>query len=596
MRRSPPLLPSLLLGLLLLAPLGAGRRLGAQPPPSPAQAPLSFVEVSEHAGLAAVHHKPVLDPKLLGIMPWMTAIGAAVAAADFNRDGWIDLFVTDSQQGQPDHLYRNNGDGTFSDVAAAAGVASLNGAGGLSVDCVWGDVDNDGWPDLYVVRWGRDVLLRNNGDGTFSDVTAARFRRADGSPGTEWKNGAAAIFLDYDRDGRLDLYVGNYFADFDLTHLATTRIMHESFETARNGGTNQLFHQLPDGSFREVGAEAGVADTGWTLAVGSGDLDDDGWPDLYVADDFGADQLYRNRGGRFENVSASALGVDTKKGMNVEVADFNGDGRLDVYVTNITSQRYLREGNMLWLNQGVEADGKLRFTDVGAEAGVADGGWGWGAKFFDADNDGDLDLFAANGFVSGPGSDYWLDLGAWRAKGPDPTDALAWPPIGEKNFSGFEPKRFWRNEAGTFVEQAAAVGLASQRDGRGVVVLDFDNDGDLDLFLANQGQPPQLFENRSATNGHWLSVSLEGAPAAGANRDAIGARVTAWVGAAMLVRERDGGNGFAGQSDPRLHFGLGAQSVVDRLEVRWPDGRREERRNVPADRPLVIAEAASPPP
>jgi hypothetical protein len=345
----------------------------------PATPAIHFVAAEAAAGIAHVHHKPVLDPKLAPIMPWMTAIGAAAAAGDFNKDGWIDLYLTDSQQGKPNRLYRNNGNGTFTDIAGPAGVARLNDKDGISTDCLWGDVDNDGWPDLYVVRWGRNVLLHNNGDGTFRDVTRERFRRRDGSPGTDWKNGAGAIFFDYDLDGRLDLYVGNYFADFDLTRLTTTRVMHDSFEASRNAGHNQLFHQEPDGSFRDVAPALGVDDAGWTLAVGSADVDNDGWPDLYVANDFGTDKLFLNRrDGTFKDASAEALGIDTKKGMNVDFGDFNGDGWLDVYVTNISTPRYVREGNMLWLNNGVGKDGKLSFTDVGVEAGLAMGGGGRG--------------------------------------------------------------------------------------------------------------------------------------------------------------------------------------------------------------------------
>jgi len=441
-----------------------------------------------------------------------------------------------------------------------------------------------------VVRWGRDVLLHNNGDGTFRDVTRERFRRQDGSPGTDWKNGAAAIFFDYDLDGRLDLYVGNYFADFDLTRLETTRIMHDSFETARNAGRNQLFHQEPDGSFRDVAPALGVDDPGWTLAVGAADVNNDGWPDLYVANDFGPDRLFLNRGdGTFKDVSVEALGIDTKKGMNVDFGDFNADGWLDVFVTNITSPRYLREGNMLWLNNGVGKDGKITFTDVAAEAGVAKGGWGWGARFFDADNDGDLDLFSANGFISAGAGDYWLDLGAWRSKPHEPIDALSWPPIGDKTFSGFEPKRFWRNvDRATFVEEAAAVGLASDRDGRGVVAFDYDDDGDLDLYLANQGQAGQLFRNETLHAGHWLELTLRGAPAAASNRDAVGTRITVTLAGTMLIRERDGGNSYAGQSDPRVHFGLGDATSVPQLEILWPDGGVQEWTNVAADQDFVV--------
>jgi tetratricopeptide (TPR) repeat protein len=572
------------LALLLLAPLAA---LCAAEASSPTP---RFDEVAREAGIRHRHGKPVLDAKLDNVMPWVSSVGAAAAAADYDRDGRVDLFVTNSAKGAPNFLYRNLGDGTFAEVARQAGVADWNDEGGVAMAAVWGDVDNDGWPDLFIVRWGRDLLLANRGDGTFEEVTARRFRRADGPPGTDWKNGNAAVFFDYDLDGRLDLYVGNYFADFDLWHLATTRIMHDDFEKARNAGTNQLFHQEADGSFRELAAAAGVDDVGWTLAVAAGDLDNDGWPDLYSANDFGPDQLFVNRrDGSFANLSARALGIDTRKGMNVDFGDVNGDGWLDVYVTNITTEDYLQEGNMLWLNDGAGADGELTFTDVAAETGTYDGGWGWGAKFFDADNDGDLDLFAANGFISAGPENYWYDLASFTIQDRDPAEAANWPPIGDRTFSGYEAKRFWLNEDGaTFTERAAEAGLASDRDGRGVVVFDYEDDGDLDLFLANQGQEPQLFRNRGTPGHHWLSVLLSADPATGTNRDAVGARVWVETPAGRQLRERDGGNGYAGQSDPRLFFGLGEHATVERLTVRWPDGGVQEMTAVAADRLLEI--------
>ncbi len=580
--------------LLFTAAPGGGMLLWAQPGRS-AQGVPRFQEVAAAAGIQHRHQKPVLDRKLDNVMSWVTSVGAAAAAADYDRDGKVDFFLTNSAKGAPNFLYRNLGNGTFQEVGRQAGVAAWNNDQGVGMHAVWGDVDNDGWSDLFVVRWGRNILFRNRGNGTFEDVTARLFRRADGTPGTDWKNGNGAVFFDYDLDGRLDLYVANYFADFDLWHLNTTRVMHDSFETARNGGRNQLFHQQPDGRFVEVAKQAGVDDSGWTLAVAAGDLDNDGWPDLYSANDFGTDQLFINRrDGTFANTSAEALGVDTKKGMNADFGDFNNDGWLDIYVTNITTREYLWEGNMLWLNLGVDGAGHVSFSDVAAETGTADGGWGWGAKFFDADNDGDLDLYAANGFISnGPGN-YWYDLASWTVLDQDPAEAKNWPTIGDRSFSGFEKKRFWINEDGaTFSERATEAGLASDRDARGMVILDYDDDGDLDVLLANQGQPAQLFKNQGTRGHHWLGVRLVADPATGITRDAIGARVTIETASGKQMRERDGGNGFAGQSDPRLHFGLGKDSRITKLTVRWPDGGIEELRDVAVDRWLEIRQQPS---
>ncbi|MFN7959999.1 MAG: FG-GAP-like repeat-containing protein [Thermoanaerobaculia bacterium] len=554
-----------------------------------------FDDVAQAAGIDFTHHRPILDHKLDRIMPWVSSVGASVAAGDYDRDGFMDLYVSDSNLGQPNRLYHNNGDGTFTDVAQKAGVAFVNNQDGATMDALWGDVDNDGWEDLYVVRWGRNLLFHNNGNGTFTDVTARRFRRTDGKPGTDWKNGNAAVFLDYDHDGRLDLYVGNYFKDHDLWHLTTTKIMHDSFETARNAGTNELFHQEPDGSFREVGAKAGVADVGWTLAVGEGDLNNDGWTDLYSANDFGPDQMFLNRGdGTFENITQTAIGFDTRKGMNAEIADFNNDGWLDVYVTNITTAEYLQEGNMLLLNNGLDATGKPTFTDIALEAGVYDGGWGWGAKFLDYDNDGDLDLISGNGFISAGEGNFWYDLASFTVTGVDSSDAANWPPIGDRSFSGYEQVRFFVNDGqSAFAERATDVGLDTTRDERGVAYVDYDNDGDLDLYLANQHQKPELYRNSGTPGQHWLAVRLEGDPTRETSRDAIGARVTILAGGKPQMRERDGGNGFSGQSDPRLYFGLATATQVERVEIRWPDGGIQALTDVPADQLLAVRQDPS---
>ncbi len=582
--------------LVVAACAGQQRSADASPKPKPADKRTgAFADVTTAAGFTHRHHKPILDHKLDNIMPWVSTVGAAAAAGDYNNDGLIDLYVTDSRKGEPNFLYRNNGDGTFTDVAKAAGVRDLNGPSGTSMDCVWGDYDNDGFVDLYVVRWGTDALFRNNGDGTFTDVSKRCFRKRDGSPGTEWANGNAVVFFDFNLDGRLDLYVGNYFDEVDLWHLKSTRIMHDDFEKSRNGGRNFLYRQEADGTFSEVAQSLGTDDPGWTLAVGSADINNDGWPDLYCADDFGPDQLFINRrDGTFLNASNTALGFDTKKGMNVDFGDFNNDGWLDVYVTNITTAEYLQEGNMLWHNNGLDSNGTLTLTDISLETGTYDGGWGWGAKFFDADNDGDLDIVALNGFITAEKGNYWYDLATWTTTDKDSAEATDWPAIGNRSFSGRERTRFWRNDGMySFTERAKQVGLRSTYDGRGVVAFDYDNDGDLDLYLANQDQPPNLYRNDADTDNHWLVVKLETDPTTGINRDAIGARITAITEQGLQIRERDGGNGYAGQSDPRVHFGFGKTKRVQLLEVRWPDGGLQYLENVQLDRMITFKQDPS---
>ncbi len=561
-----------------------------QPAMAAARTSKTFVDVAKSAGINHRHHKPVLDRKLDNIMPWVSSVGAAAAAGDFDRDGWLDLYVTNSHKGTPNYLYQNNRDGTFTDVGKAAGVADVNNDGGTSMDCIWGDVDNDGWPDLYVVRWGTDRLFHNNGDGTFTDVTSQRFQARDGSAGTQWANGNAAVFLDYNLDGRLDIYVGNYFQEIDLWNLQSTKIMHDSFEVARNAGSNFLYRQNADGTFTETAEKLGVDDRGWTLAVGSADINNDGWPDLYCADDFGPDQVFINTGdGGFTNVSDQAIGPDTKKGMNVDFGDFNNDGWLDIYVTNITTAEYLQEGNMLWYNNGPGPDGVVTFTDIAAETNTYDGGWGWGGKFVDYDNDGDLDIFTVNGFISAGEGNFWYDLASWTVLGQDASDAANWPAIGERSFSGYEANRFWRNDGlESFSQRASEVGLDSDRDGRGIVCFDYDNDGDVDIYVANHDQAPHLFRNDGGGGGHWLTVILQTDSTTETNPDAIGARVTLVTDKHRQFRERDGGNGYAGQSDPRLHFGLGQEDTVRLLEVRWPDGGLQYLENVPANRFVTV--------
>ena len=551
-----------------------------------------FRDIAASAGIVHTHRKPTLDPKLSNIMSWMASVGASVAVTDADGDGRQDLYFTTSHKGEPNRLYLNQGDGTFVEKADT-GIADMNDERGASMDAIWGDVDNDGDADLYLVRWGHDGLFLNQGDGSFVEVTAERFRQRDGSPGTQWANGNAAVFVDFDLDGRLDIYVGNYFAEVDLWNLESTRIMHDDFEVARNGGENYLYHQQEDGTFVEIAAELGINDPGWTLAVGVGDLDGDGIPDLYCADDFGPDQLYLGRSdGTFLDATEAAIGFDTKKGMNADFGDFNNDGWLDIYVTNITTAEYLQEGNMLWQNLGPSDDAPVRFADISLESGTYDGGWGWGAKFFDFDNDGDLDIVSANGFISAGEGSYWYDLASWTVTGEDAADAANWPAIGDRSFSGYETERLWRNEGTMFTEQAAAVGLRTDRDGRGIALIDYDDDGDLDVAIATQDAQPHLFHNdlveQRTGAAHWLRVVPVVDPATGANRDGIGTRVTVRAGDRLFVRERDGGNGYSGQSDPRLHFGLGTLDAIDSIEIRWPDGGVQYVDTPTVDRQWVV--------
>ncbi|MFH0981609.1 MAG: FG-GAP-like repeat-containing protein [Planctomycetota bacterium] len=548
---------------------GVGTAVSAEPAPKAQSSAKAFVDITDMAGVRHRHQKPMLDRKLDRIMPWMASVGAAAAATDYDNDGWIDLYVTNSAVGTPNKLFRNKGDGTFEEVGAQAGVAKANETHGTSMDAVWGDYNNDGRLDLYIVKWGWNILYRNNGDGTFTDVTE---KTGVGDQG----NGNAAIWFDYNDDGHLDLYVGNYFRKVDLFHLDDSRQMHEDFETARDGGANVLYRNNGDGTFTDVSKELGVDDTGWTLDVAAADYDNDGDQDLFCANDFGQDRVFRNNGdGTFTNVTDIATGWDTNKGMNVDLGDYNNDGWLDLYITNIYTKEYVKEGNQLYRNMG---DGTFR--DVAFEANVYDAGWAWAGRFWDYDNDGDLDIMVANGYISGnPMHEYFRDLALEVTKpGFDPIDAQNWPMMGDATFAGYEPKRVFRNEGNeVFKEVAEEVGLADKSDGRGLAIADFDNDGDLDVYLSNQGQDGVLYRNDLGNKNHWLQVELKGTHC---NRNAIGTRVTVVSEGLSQIRELDGGNGDHSQCPYRMHFGLGLREKIDYVEIRWPTGYVERFENV----------------
>ena len=539
-----------------------------------------FDDITVKAGVATKHTNRSFENPYAHIMAGYTALGASVAVADYDGDGFEDMFVTDSSVGGKNHLFHNNGNLTFTDTGEGAGVSNGNDSKNASADSLWFDINNDGRPDLFVARFGQNQLFENLGSGKFKEVTAAAGLK-------RYLNSITAIAFDYDRDGYADLFVGNYFQAVDLFNPATPRFFPESFETANNGGGVTVFHNNKNGTFTDASAKVGIKVSGWTLDLGHGDLDNDGDEDLYVAADFGTDRLFVNNGdGTFTDRTESAIGIDTKKGMNVDIGDFDNDGRLDIYVTNITDD-YMREGNFMWHNNG-----NMTFSDVGRETGTHDTGWGWGAKFFDYDNDGWLDLYVMNGWVSAGKDSYVPDIFAMVTKpGIDFADARNWPPMGSKSLSGYQKKKLFHNERGQiFKDQAGRHGLDSTRDGRGVGIADFDNDGRLDIFVANANGEPFLYRNTIPTGAHWVSFLLEGTKS---NRGAVGAQIRLTSGGKTYLRYVSGGNSFAGQSSARVHFGLAGTAAIEKVEIRWPTGATQVLAGVTVDRIYKVSEGDS---
>jgi hypothetical protein len=559
------------LALLAALPLQPARAADAGQASEPA-----FVEVAKQSGIHFVHRKAVFDSRLAKIMPWISSLNAGVAIGDFDGDGDMDIYFLTSERGFPNELYRNDGNFTFVEVGEASGVARVN-QDIASMDAIFVDVDNDGDQDLFIAGYGGNKLLINDGAGHFTEAPAT-------AGITQKDNAAAVIAFDLDNDGRLDFMVGNYFDSVDLWNIPTTTILPSSFERARNGGPKRFYHNNGNGTFSEIAKRVGLDDTGWTLALGAGDLDGDGDLDVYVANDYGEDVLYRNNGdGTMTNVTRQATGGDFAAGMNVEMGDIDGDGDLDIYVTNVTNEA-IRQGNMLWVNEG-----DLVFVDKAKETGTWDGGWGWGAKFLDFDNDGDLDIYTVNGYVSaGPIDLFRSSKGLYRQlTAEDTSDLRQWPDMRGYSMSGFEHKRLFRNDGGKFREVAKENGVDSILDGRGVAIADLDGDGNEDMVVTNSGGPPLVYRNRGVGHRSWLEVELVGTTS---NRDAIGARIEVVSGGKLQVREVDGGNGFSGKSSRIMHIGLGDREHVEELRIRWPSGKKDVFRDLSARKRLVIME------
>jgi len=527
-------------------------------------AAIRFEEIGEKAGARYQHHTRIFPGTTGDVLRMFTSGGASVAVGDYDNDGFEDMFLTDSDKDRLSHLLHNNGDMTFSEVTAKAGVGGGNDALSIVADALWFDYDNDGWIDLMTVRFGTPLLYHNEHDGTFKDVSVS-------SGLNKFGNSIAAIAFDYDNDGLLDVMLGNYFKPVNLLEGKTPHVLPNDLDNAVNGGGVTLWRNSGQGAFVEVTEKAGFsAHTGWTLDLGHADFNNDGLQDVYLACDYGTDRIYFNNGnGTFRDATEKSIGFDTKKGMNVDIGDYDNDGLQDVYVTNITDE-YMKECNMLWHNNG---DGT--FSDLSKETGTCNTLWGWAAKFGDFDNDGWQDIFVVNGLRSA-GKENYIPVLVNMIITPniDFTDVRNWPAIGGMTWSGYQKKKLFHNlKTQSFKEISAEAGVDNEMDGRGIGLGDFDNDGRLDFLQSNADQVGLLYRGVSENAGNWVELKLVGTKS---NRDAIGARVSLKAEGNTLIREVNGGNGYSSQSSTRLHFGIGAADKLDPVEIRWPSGRIEK--------------------
>jgi enediyne biosynthesis protein E4 len=572
--------------LALASPVQVGSRTPYNAPPRPAPAgapspvtgtPLGFqyVNVAAKSGLnlKTIYGGEHKNRYLL------ETTGCGVAFFDFDQDDWVDIFLVNGTRldgfpkGQEpiSRLFKNNRDGTFTDVTARSGL----GRTGWGQGCCVGDYDGDGWNDLFVSYYGQNALYRNNGDGTFTDVTV----KAGLSQSTKrWNSGCA--FLDYDRDGHLDLFVANYI-DFDIKTAPLPEAAACSYKGIQvacgppglEGGKNILYRNNGDGTFTDVSARAGILDTVGTygLSVAVADLDNDGWPDIYVANDSTAATFYRNqRDGTFKDEaieSGVAFSPDGKPqaGMGVSIGDFNRDGQLDIVKTNFAG-----DTDSLYMNAG---NGEFEDRTYLAGLGINTRYLGWGVGFFDPDNDGWLDILVCNGHV--------------------------YPEVeGSSNEAPYaEHKYLYRNLRNGQFEDVTALGgpgIVEPVPARGCAFGDYDNDGDVDVVVNCVNAPPQLLRcdaSAPAASRNWIKLRLAGVKS---NRTGIGARII--VSAENLpgktmqqVEEVRSGGSYFSQNDLRLHFGLQSARMAS-VEIVWPSGVRDHLKDLPANALYVVQE------
>jgi hypothetical protein len=548
----------------------SSRGVKAQPRGKPSGRPFlsRITDVAKQSGLT----QPVVYGATDNKSYIIEVVGCGVAFLDYDNDGWIDLFILSGTRlegappGASNRLYKNNRDGTFTDVTAKAGLQRTGWASAVTV----GDYDNDGYEDIFITYYGQNVLYHNNGDGTFTDVTERAGLRQSAV-----HYGSGCSWVDYDRDGKLDLFVANYLN----TTLEKLPKPGENSDCTWKGvpvncgprglptGFVQLFHNNGDGTFTDVSKASGVsaASGSYPMTVVAADYDNDGWQDIYVACDSTPSWLFRNQhNGNFREeglergVALSEDGLE-QAGMGVGVGDYDLDGNLDIFKTHFAD-----DTNVLYHN-----DGKGNFDDVTIRTGlgVETRYVGWGAGIVDLDNDGFPDIFVTTGSVY-PEVEKKLPAYPFR------TPRLVFRNLGDGRFE-------------ELIEEAGS-GISAPHASRGCAFGDFDNDGDMDILVMNMNEPPSLLRNDVSGGHHWLKVLLVGVQS---NRSAIGSRVVARYGARRQAQEVQAQSSFYSSNDRRLHFGLGKETSAD-LTIRWTNGAKETIANVAADQLVVIREGA----